>query len=86
MTETGAALLGDLSDENRAYLGEVASRLGADLESVTRALEILATASSSFERDEECAKADTAPRRRHGASAPSSERNDEGIREAMGVS
>src|SRR3954464_3192600 len=46
LTEAGIALLGELSDETRAYMGDVAVRLGANLESVTQALEVLAEAAS----------------------------------------
>ena len=41
LSEAGAALLGELSDEMRSYMDEVTRRLGPDLESVTRALETL---------------------------------------------
>jgi DNA-binding MarR family transcriptional regulator len=56
LTEAGTALLGDLSGEMRAYMGDVAARLGDDLEGVTRALEILTEAASS-EREGEAARA-----------------------------
>jgi DNA-binding MarR family transcriptional regulator len=46
LTEAGAALLGELSDETRAYVGDVAVRLGANLETVTQALEMLVAAAS----------------------------------------
>jgi DNA-binding MarR family transcriptional regulator len=52
LTEAGTALLGELSDEMRTYMGEVAGRLGADLDAVTQALEVLVEA-ASIERDEE---------------------------------
>jgi DNA-binding MarR family transcriptional regulator len=52
LTEAGTALLGELSDEMRGYMGEVAARLGADLEAVTQALDVLAEA-ASIDRDEE---------------------------------
>ena len=52
LTEAGTALLGDLSDEMRGYMGEVAGRLGANLDAVTQALEVLVEA-ASIERDEE---------------------------------
>src|SRR5918998_553262 len=41
LSEAGAALLGELSDEMRTYMGEVAARLGADRDAVTQALELL---------------------------------------------
>ncbi len=52
LTEDGAALLGDLSDETRAFLSEVVERLGGDLASVTHALEILAEAASLRQESE----------------------------------
>jgi len=52
LTDAGASLLGELSDEMRGYMGEVADRLGADLDGVTRALEVLGEA-ASVDRDEE---------------------------------
>jgi DNA-binding MarR family transcriptional regulator len=52
LSEAGAALLGELSDEMRIYMGEVAARLGADLDAVTLMLETLAEAASS-ERGED---------------------------------
>ena len=52
LTEAGTALLGELSDEMRGYMGEVAARLGADLEAITQALDVLAEA-ASIDRDEE---------------------------------
>ncbi len=52
LSEAGAALLGELSDEMRAYMGEVATRLGGNLDSVTRMLETLAEA-ASIERGED---------------------------------
>ena len=55
LTEAGAALLGELSDEMRGYMGEVADRLGADLDAVTRALEVLGEA-ASVERNDEHAR------------------------------
>lgn len=42
LTDEGAALLGELSDETRSFMSLVAERLGKDLEPVTRALERLA--------------------------------------------
>lgn len=47
LSDAGTALLGGLSEEARGYLGAVADRLGADLESVTLALELLAEAASA---------------------------------------
>jgi len=41
ISEAGSALLGELSEDGRALLGTVAERLGDDLDSVTRALELL---------------------------------------------
>ena len=52
LSEAGAALLGELSDEMRTYMGDVAARLGGDLDAVTRALEILAE-TAALERGEE---------------------------------
>jgi DNA-binding MarR family transcriptional regulator len=46
LSDAGAALLGELSDDSRALLSEVADRLGADLETVTQALELLADVAS----------------------------------------
>jgi DNA-binding MarR family transcriptional regulator len=46
LTEAGVALLGELSDEMRTYMSEVAARLGADLDTITQALETLAQATS----------------------------------------
>lgn len=44
LSDEGAGLLGELSDEARSYIGGVADRLGDDLEQVTLALERLAEA------------------------------------------
>jgi DNA-binding MarR family transcriptional regulator len=44
LSDDGAALLGELSDEGRVFLEGVAERLGEHLESVTLALEQLAEA------------------------------------------
>jgi DNA-binding MarR family transcriptional regulator len=52
LSEAGIALLGELSDEMRIYMGEVAARLGADLDTITQALETLAEA-ASIERGED---------------------------------
>jgi DNA-binding MarR family transcriptional regulator len=52
LSDAGMALLGELSDEMRTYMGEVAARLGADLDTITQALETLAEA-ASIERGEE---------------------------------
>jgi DNA-binding MarR family transcriptional regulator len=52
LTHEGAALLGELSEETRTFLGEVVERLGDDLESVTHALEILAEAASLRQESE----------------------------------
>ena len=52
LSEAGAALLGELSDEMRVYMGEVATRLGADLDAVTQALELMAEA-ASVDREED---------------------------------
>src|SRR4051794_4539066 len=51
LSEAGEALLGELSDEMRTYMGEVAVRLGADLAPVTEALEVLVEA-SAVDREE----------------------------------
>ncbi|MGE3911941.1 MAG: MarR family winged helix-turn-helix transcriptional regulator [Chloroflexota bacterium] len=45
LSDGGAALLGELSDEARTHLGEVAERLGNNLETVIQALELLSAAS-----------------------------------------
>jgi DNA-binding MarR family transcriptional regulator len=50
LSDEGAGLLGELSDEARTFLGDVADRLGDDLETVTLALERLAEA-GAFEAD-----------------------------------
>lgn len=50
LSDDGAALLGELSEDARTFLGDVADRLGADLEPVILALELLAEA-ASFDRD-----------------------------------
>jgi DNA-binding MarR family transcriptional regulator len=42
LSDDGAALLGELSEDARGFLSDVAARLGGDLESVTQALELLA--------------------------------------------
>jgi DNA-binding MarR family transcriptional regulator len=47
LSDQGAALLGELSDDARTFLGDVADRLGPDLETVVQALELLADASSA---------------------------------------
>jgi DNA-binding MarR family transcriptional regulator len=52
LTDDGAALLGELSEETRTHLSEVVERLGGDLESVTHALEILAEAASLRQESE----------------------------------
>lgn len=52
LSEAGAALLGELSDEMRTYMGDVAAQLGGDLDTVTQALEILAEA-AAIERGED---------------------------------
>lgn len=41
LSDAGAALLGELSEETRAFLVDVADRLGPELESITQALEVL---------------------------------------------
>lgn len=41
LSESGSALLGELSEDSRALLSEVAERLGDDLDRVTQALEQL---------------------------------------------
>jgi DNA-binding MarR family transcriptional regulator len=46
LSDNGAALLGEFSDDSRAFLGDVAERLGTDLESVTVVLELLGDAAS----------------------------------------
>jgi DNA-binding MarR family transcriptional regulator len=50
LSDDGAALLGELSEDARTFLGDVADRLGADLEPVILALELLAEA-ASLDRD-----------------------------------
>jgi DNA-binding MarR family transcriptional regulator len=50
LSEQGAALLGELSEEARGHLTDVADRLGDDLESVIQALERLAEV-ASIDRD-----------------------------------
>jgi len=51
LSDDGAALLGELSDDARTFLEDVADRLGGDLEAVIQALELLAEAASSSDRD-----------------------------------
>jgi MarR family transcriptional regulator, organic hydroperoxide resistance regulator len=46
LSDDGAALLGELSEEARAHLSGVADRLGDDLERVIQALELLAEIAS----------------------------------------
>ncbi len=46
MTAAGSALVGELSDAGRPFLGQVAARLGDDVTSVTAALERLAEAAA----------------------------------------
>jgi DNA-binding MarR family transcriptional regulator len=50
LSDDGAALLGELSEDARTHLREVADRLGDDLERVIAALELLAE-SASRDRD-----------------------------------
>ena len=50
LSEAGTALLGELSDEMRAFMGTVAERLGDDLEAVAEALERLAAATGQEDR------------------------------------
>jgi DNA-binding MarR family transcriptional regulator len=52
LSDDGAALLGELSGDARTFLVDVADRLGPDLDTVIRALELLANASSA-DRDAE---------------------------------
>ncbi|MFN8635346.1 MAG: MarR family transcriptional regulator [Chloroflexota bacterium] len=51
LSEAGAALLGELSDEARSFMSDVTRRLGPDLEAVTTALELLAAAAPDTETD-----------------------------------
>ncbi|MCC7372911.1 MAG: MarR family transcriptional regulator [Chloroflexi bacterium] len=60
LTDEGAALLGELSEEGRAFLARVADRLGDDLDTVTAALERLAEAGLLADEAE---RADEAPPR-----------------------
>jgi DNA-binding MarR family transcriptional regulator len=57
LTEAGTALLGDLSVEMRAYMEEVAARLGGNIDAVTEALEILVEAASIEREGEEIREA-----------------------------
>jgi DNA-binding MarR family transcriptional regulator len=57
LTEAGTALLGDLSVEMRAYMEQVASRLGDNIDAVTQALEILVEAVSIEREGEEIREA-----------------------------
>lgn len=47
LSEAGAALLGELSDEARTFLDGVAERLGERLDAITQALELLAEVGAS---------------------------------------
>ena len=47
LTDDGDDRLGEISDDGRAFLVDVADRLGADLEGVVQALELLAEAASA---------------------------------------
>ena len=51
LSDDGAALLGELSDDARTFLEDVAARLGGDLEAVIQALELLAEAASASDRE-----------------------------------
>jgi len=57
LSDDGAALLGELSEDARTHLREVADRLGDDLERVVEALELLAEIAS---RDRDAAPEATA--------------------------
>jgi DNA-binding MarR family transcriptional regulator len=46
LTDGGVALLGELSETTRSFVGEVAGLLGSDLEAVTNALERLGDAAA----------------------------------------
>jgi DNA-binding MarR family transcriptional regulator len=50
LTEQGAALLGELSGEGRAFLEQVATRLGGDLPATVETLERLAVAAGSTDQ------------------------------------
>jgi DNA-binding MarR family transcriptional regulator len=51
LSEAGTALLGELSEEVRGFMGGVVDRLGADLGPVTEALEQLAEAARPLDAD-----------------------------------
>lgn len=52
LSDAGSALLGELSEDARTLLGEIAERLGDDLEPVTWALERLGEAATAVSRFE----------------------------------
>jgi DNA-binding MarR family transcriptional regulator len=52
LSEAGAALLGELSDEMHGFMADLTERLGGDLEAVTAALERLSEAATDEARDD----------------------------------